>query len=197
MRTKLGKLFFQWRDLLPLPLAGLLLAKATPSRLSWWLGLPLVLGGELLRIWSLMHIGPTTRTRSICADQLVTSGPYRLCRNPLYLANLTKVAGLLIIAGNPLLLVLILAFYGVEFFCMIAYEEEFLREKFPAEFARYEASVPAFFPRLAGDLGSTTHSLREALISEKRTFASTGVLLALLKLVELAGHRQHNRSVTP
>lgn len=185
MLIKLGQFFFQRRDLLPLPLAGVMLAKATPSRFTWMLGLPLIFLGELWRIWALMHIGPTTRTRNICADHLVTTGPYRLCRNPLYLANLTKVAGLLTVAGNRLLLPGILAFYALEFVCMIAYEESFLRKKFPQEFSEYARVVPAFFPRLSGNLGTALYSMSEAIASEKRTFASTGILLLMLKLREL------------
>ncbi|HNV69166.1 MAG TPA: isoprenylcysteine carboxylmethyltransferase family protein, partial [Candidatus Ozemobacteraceae bacterium] len=137
---------------------------------------------ELLRLWGLRYIGPTTRTREICADRLVTGGPYARVRHPLYLANALKILGLLIIAGHLPLALTAIAFYAVEFFNMIPYEEHFLAQRFPKEFEAYRSSVPAFLPDgslFASDF-QATHTWTEALNSERRTFASTGGLLGIL-----------------
>lgn len=178
----IGAALFRWRDLLPVPLVAGLACVARPAPWRWAAGLPLLLLGEALRLWSLMHIGPTTRTREICADRLVTTGPYALTRNPLYLANLCKVAGFLVIAGHGPFAALALAFYAFEYATVIPFEEQFLSEKFPEAFAAYRARVPVLVPRalLPGWDDRGPHSLGEALWSERRTFASSGLLLALL-----------------
>lgn len=181
--SRTGQFFFKWRDKLPVPLALAMVTCARPRSINWLLGIPLVLTGELLRIWGLMHIGPTTRTRDICADRLVTSGPYSYCRNPLYFANMLKIAGFMVIAGNPFYALLVGIFYLVEFSTMIPYEEGFLAEKFPEAHKCYRESVPAFLPRGRAEPrfdGEAAYSFSEALRSEKKTFASTAAILLVL-----------------
>ncbi len=181
--NNLGRFFFEWRDKLPVPLALAMVSCARPRPLNWMLGMPLVLAGEALRVWGLMHIGPTTRTREICADRLVTSGPYGFCRNPLYLANMLKITGFMLIAGNLKYAAVVFAFYCLEFSTMIPYEESFLAEKFPEAHRLYRETVPVFFPSLstgADAAASPAYELGEALNSERRTFASTAAILLLL-----------------
>lgn len=183
-----GKFFFKWRDKLPVPLVLAMLSLAKPSRITWLLGLPFVFIGELLRLWGLMHIGPTTRTRNICADRLVTSGPYAHCRNPLYLANFLKIIGFIIIAGNPIYALAVMLFYLTEFSTMIPYEESFLAEKFPEQHEKYRKIVPIFLPSLYSKHefdNKSVFSFSDALKSEKKTFLSTLSILTLLFFTDL------------
>lgn len=180
----LGAWFFRYRDLLPIPLVLGMCGTARPRLRTWLLGLPLVIAGELLRLWGLRYIGPTTRTRAICADCLVTGGPYRYVRHPLYLANTLKILGLLIIAGHLPFAAVTACFYVVEFLTMIPYEEHFLAQRFPELFDAYRSSIPAFLPdgRIYQSDFAPRHTWTEALRSERRTFASTGGLLGILGL---------------
>jgi hypothetical protein len=182
---KIGRFFFEWRDKLPIPLVLGLAKFAKPTKISWAIGLPLVVLGEMLRIFSLKHIGPTTRTRDICADDLVTTGAYSCTRNPLYLGNYIKTWGFLTIAGNFAYGLLVCVFFLIEFLGIIAYEEDFLREKFPEKYEEFE-KTPAFFPKLSKlknifDKGK--FSFMEALRSERKTFQSTGAILIFLALI--------------
>ncbi len=186
--NQIGHFFFTWRDKLPVPLVLAMVPCARPSFFSWLSGLPFVFAGELLRIWGLMHIGPTTRTREICADRLVTSGPYSHCRNPLYFANFLKILGFMMIAGNPGYAFFVILFYLIEFSTMIPYEEGFLAEKFPEAHKCYRESVSAFVPSLnpaSGYEAPAAFSFAEAVTSEKRTFASTAAILLILLFCSL------------
>ncbi len=180
-----GQFFFVWRDKLPVPLVIAMAGCARPRFVGWLLGLPLVILGESLRIWALMHIGPKTRTRDICAERLITSGPYSHCRNPLYLANFIKILGFMIIAGNLPFAMVVALFYILEFSTMIPYEEGFLAEKFPDAHRCYRELVPAFIPTLDANIrfdGEPNFSFAEALSSERRTFASTSLILLTVAL---------------
>jgi protein-S-isoprenylcysteine O-methyltransferase Ste14 len=181
---KLGAFFFAFRHLLPVPLVLALVSRARFRGAFWLLGLPLIAAGEAFRVWALMHIGPTTRTREVCADTLVQTGPYAVVRNPLYLGNFLKICGLLCLGGDPLTAALALVFYLIEFASIIAYEESFLHEKFGSEFAAFVERTPMLFPR-----GGFTEprlwqpgsfSLKEAFRSEKRTFGSTGTIASFI-----------------
>ena len=183
--SKIGRFCFEWRDKLPIPLVLGLAKFARPTKISWIVGLPFVILGELLRIFSLRHIGPTTRTREICADGLVTTGAYACSRNPLYLGNYIKIFGLLTIAGNFVYGLVVCLFFLIELLAIIAYEESFLRKKFPNEYKVFE-EIPAFFPRLAkirNVFDKGPFSFIEALRSEKKTFQSTGAILIFLALI--------------
>jgi protein-S-isoprenylcysteine O-methyltransferase Ste14 len=178
-----GEFFFNWRDKLPVPLVLAMASCARPRFIGWLLGLPLIVLGECLRIWGLMHIGPKTRTRDICAERLVTSGPYSYCRNPLYLANFIKILGFMVISGNAGFAAVVALFYLLEFATMIPYEEGFLAEKFPDAHRCYREAVPACVPTLSANPrfdGPATFTLSEALRSEKNTFASTSLILLLV-----------------
>ena len=181
-----GQFFFVWRDKLPVPLVLGMAGCARPRLLNWLTGLPLIVLGEALRIWALMHIGPKTRTREICAERLITSGPYSHCRNPLYLANFTKILGFMVISGNSAFAAVVAIFYLLEFMTMIPYEEGFLADKFPDAHKCYREAVPAFFPTLEANgrfAAAPDFTLSEALRSEKRTFASTSLILLLVAAV--------------
>jgi protein-S-isoprenylcysteine O-methyltransferase Ste14 len=189
LTSTIGGFFFRYRDLLPIPLALGVVAQARPRPLGWMVGLPFVLLGETLRVWSLCHIGPTTRTREICADRLVCSGPYAHVRNPLYLANMLKVLGILLAAGLPGSAFLVVAFYLLEFATIIPYEENFLRKQFGESFEQYCRQVPAMLPgfssssrAFAEQTDPPPFSWGEAFYSERRTFLSTGLLLGLVAL---------------
>jgi len=185
---KIGEFFFKYRDILPVPLALMLLKNARPRKSLWTIGLPLIFLGESIRIWSLTHIGPTTRTREICADRLIMSGPYSLTRNPIYFGNALKVLGILFIAGTPFWGIVCAIFYLIEFAALISYEESFLREKFSDEFRVYCERVPVFFPlfRFSEIASKPRYSIWEALYSERRTFASTGLVVFMLVLAWFA-----------
>jgi len=80
-------------------------------------------------------------------EQLVTRGPYRWVRNPMYLAVLALVAGQALLFASGVLLA-----YGVVVavtfhMFVVGYEEPTLREKFGAGYEAYAAEVGRWVPR--------------------------------------------------
>jgi len=81
-------------------------------------------------------INPTVPTTA-----LVTHGPYRVSRNPMYLSLLLLYLALAIgFQSFWALLLLPLAFWAVEF-RVIRLEERYLEQKFGADYARYKERV--------------------------------------------------------
>ncbi|MFQ5939589.1 MAG: methyltransferase family protein [Alphaproteobacteria bacterium] len=72
---------------------------------------------------------------------LVTTGPFRLSRNPIYLALSLIHAGIGIAADNPWILGLLVPALAIIRYGVIAREERYLEGKFGAAYLAYKASV--------------------------------------------------------
>ena len=71
------------------------------------------------------------------ADHLVTSGIFKRSRNPIYLGDALILAGLALRWEAPVALILVPLFMGTITARFIVPEENSLRRKFRADFARY------------------------------------------------------------
>jgi len=124
----------------------LLLDRRTDLPLAAQMGsCALVISGNVLAIYSLSFLG---RSFSILPEsrRLVTSGPYRLVRHPVYLAEELAMAGAMIqffSAPAVLLLAIQIAFQ----IARIHYEESVLRAAFP-EYEAYRARTSRLIPRI-------------------------------------------------
>ncbi len=108
-----------------------------------WVGYILILACIAGRTWCSLYIGG--RKKQI----LVQQGPYSLSRNPLYLFSVVGGIGVGLQAGSIMTGIVLGLFVLALFAVVIAQEEAFLRNRFPAEFAAYAAAVPRWGPRLS------------------------------------------------
>ena len=115
-------------------------AGAQPSGRSIAVGLPVLALGASLRVWAAGYLIRNTR--------LTTEGPYRYCRNPLYLGTALEWAGLLILSSQPFLWFVAVVCYAVLYIPTIRREERILAGVFRLDYARYCRTVPRFFPSL-------------------------------------------------
>lgn len=130
-----------------------------PQVLSWcrvglphavrWSGAGLSALAILLQVWMFVHLGrQVTPTVIVRKDaQLVTTGPYRFIRHPLYTFGCMFVLGLCLLSDNWLLL----------FFIAIALplllmrtpiEERKLRRRFGKDWDDYAARTGRYLPRI-------------------------------------------------
>lgn len=125
---------------------GALVAFSRPTPAGVTLGFAVAAIGETLRFWAAGHL--------LKSRELVTSGPYRYTRNPLYLGRLLVFTGICIMAALP---------WGLNWIVMVAgwilFFAYYLRRKERVEparlralhgeaFERYFRAVPALFPSL-------------------------------------------------
>ncbi len=107
-------------------------------------GYVLLLAGLSIRIWSIIYIGGKK------SEQLVTEGPYSLCRHPLYVGTMVVTAGAGLCLENLPLLVLMLVGMLPVHFVVAGQEDKHLASLFPGEYEDYARRVPLFWPRFRG-----------------------------------------------
>jgi protein-S-isoprenylcysteine O-methyltransferase Ste14 len=95
-------------------------------------------------------------------DEFHTSGPYRLVRNPIYLADLLAMCAFSLCLPPVALLMPVL--FWIHYERLIRYEELSLASGFRERFAAYAASTPRLFPSLKS-LGRLPGAIREFRLS--------------------------------
>jgi protein-S-isoprenylcysteine O-methyltransferase Ste14 len=109
----------------------------------------LSLASSLLCMRAIQTLGKqwTYEARVIQGHELITSGPYAIVRNPIYLGmfGLMVSTGLVFATWWALLIAVVLFLIGNQI--RIRAEEQLLRETFGSQFDAYASRVSAFFPR--------------------------------------------------
>ncbi len=161
-----------------------LLARPRPAAVA--AGALLATLGESIRIWAAGHLHKTV--------ELITSGPYRYTRNPLYLGRLLIFTGLAVAAELPghanwgVLLVFWAVFFGYYLPRKERVEPERLLAVHGEPYARYRASVPALWPRSSPySEGSTDRWRRDRAARNREHWMVAGLLAAFVVLGLRAG----------
>jgi protein-S-isoprenylcysteine O-methyltransferase Ste14 len=79
----------------------------------------------------------------------VIGGLYRYVRNPMYLAVESTILGQWLLLGRPVLLAYAIVFGAVVLAFVRGYEEPTLLSRYGAEYERYCAEVPGWWPRVS------------------------------------------------
>ncbi|HEY3347429.1 MAG TPA: isoprenylcysteine carboxylmethyltransferase family protein [Nitrospirota bacterium] len=107
-------------------------------------GILLVLAGVSGRLWATMYIGGRKNA------ELVMSGPYSMCRNPLYLFSFIAGIGISLLLKNVALLAVFVVGFSIYYPLVIRSEEGRLRSYFGEAFDGYVATTPMFIPKFTG-----------------------------------------------
>jgi len=105
----------------------------TPMRL---VGIAIALPCALLLMVARMQLGSAFSVEAK-ASKLVRTGLYSRIRNPIYVFGGLTIIGLLLLAGQPILLLLLLVLISLQV-VRIRREEKVLAEKFGAEYEEYK-----------------------------------------------------------
>jgi len=141
-----------------------------PSRWSLLAGLPLIFAGEAFRLWASGHIHKMS--------EVTDTGPYALCRHPLYLGHFLIAAGFCISGNVVWVAILVLAGFWLIFQPTMQREDEMLEEKFGSTYEEYRHRIPGFWPQWSGRALQGGHSW--PLVRQHREWNNVlGLLLAL------------------
>jgi len=143
-----GKFLFKHRDKTGIPFFLILIFFSKPEIKTFFISIPFVISGELLRIFSLMYTGEATRAKEIKAPFLATGGPYAYVRNPIYLGNFLIAFGILIFYNPPFIFYpLFLLLFFLQYYLIVLEEEKFLEKEFGDEYREYKRNTGRFFPK--------------------------------------------------
>jgi len=122
-----------------------------------------LLAGLGIRMWSTLYIGGRK------SHELVTDGPYSICRNPLYVGTMLLAIGAGLCFENPLMLAAVVLLIAPVHLMASGMEERHLLELFPDAYPKYAQAVPRFWPKLghyraAGSVTVGVRSIRRATI---------------------------------
>lgn len=107
------------------------------------LGVIFVGVGVIGRIWCGVYISGFKNS------QLITKGPYSLCRNPLYLFSFIGMTGLGLLSSSLMITFLLMLAFAFYYPFVIASEEKKLKDLFSQQYEVYCAKTPAFFPKMS------------------------------------------------
>jgi protein-S-isoprenylcysteine O-methyltransferase Ste14 len=128
--------------------AAVVVLQPPPESAATWL----VVAGETVTlgscVWLLAAVVALGRCFGVLPEArgLVTTGPYRFVRHPVYLGELGAAAGLVLAAPTPWNVGVVVAFLAAQAVRM-RLEEQALAAEFP-EYAAYAAQTPRLVPRL-------------------------------------------------
>ena len=119
----------------PLPIAE--------SSLPFWIGISLLAVGGAFGIWGqmLMSAAGTNVSPARPTTAVVMSGPFRISRNPLYLALNLAFLGLTLAMNSWWGVVALAVLLPLMHFGVILREERYLERKFGESYLRYKARV--------------------------------------------------------
>lgn len=103
-------------------------------------GIALIVACVLGRGWATLHIGSRKN------DVVVRTGPYSLCRHPLYLFSTMAALGFGFMLQSLLYAAVLTAAIYLVFSYMMRKEEAILSEKFGELYDRYRTATPRFLP---------------------------------------------------
>lgn len=155
MLVKFGNFLFHYRNILfPFFYAALFLPSPdifTNHKTAFIPGAFFIGAGIIIRSITigLVYIIRGGKKKQIYAENLVTEGIYKICRNPMYLGNILLIFGFGIFANSLLFLILFFPLFLFFYLSIIKAEESFLFTKFGSRFEDYKNSTNALVPDLS------------------------------------------------
>ena len=134
-----------WLPKSPIPGLGGRFLPAGPW--PFWLGAVLTLAGLLFTVWARVHLGRNWSAMITLKQghELITSGPYRFVRHPIYSGLLLAFIGTgLARVEWRAVLAIGLAFWA--FWRKLRIEEQWMREQFGSAYEEYARRVAALVP---------------------------------------------------
>lgn len=145
-------------------------------------GLVLIFVAILGRAWCALYLGGNKNRK------LISSGPYSLSRNPLYVFSLIGVFGMSAQTGSVSLGLVVCALSYAVFKLVVGEEEALLRKAFGTDFSDYCRRTPRFVPRFANWRNETTLTISMRAV-QKTVIEALPFLLAL-PIFEFVEHLQ-------
>jgi protein-S-isoprenylcysteine O-methyltransferase Ste14 len=152
------------------------------------IGFSITIIGQLIRIATigLVYIIRGGKDRRVYAEELVTTGIFAHCRNPLYVGNILILVGLGIASNSLLFMAVFTPLFLFFWQAIVLAEENYLRDKFGEQYDQYCRRVSRWGLNLKG-MGHTLNSMqfkwKRVIIREYNStyIWMTGAVLIVMK----------------
>ena len=125
--------------------------RLNPSLASLIIGGILFVVGLVFAQWSIycqFTRGRGTPLPVIPTQRLLTTGPFKYCRNPMTLGTILAYLGLSLAAATSVGILIVAALAGLLLVYLKRMEEKELAERFGEEYLEYRREVPFIIPRI-------------------------------------------------
>ena len=141
----------------PTGILGTFLIWFTAFKIGTWLGIPKINMGTTFQwfllgffsvdalatiVWSLISLPPNDRGKRV-----ITTGPFRYVRHPLYSAFIWSGTGIAAVAVQSWAVIVSIILIHFFWIWHIRKEEDFMVEKFGDEYRKYMEETNQFFPK--------------------------------------------------
>ncbi|WP_276484793.1 methyltransferase family protein [Paraflavitalea pollutisoli] len=166
-------------------------------------GLLITVAGQIIRgaTIGLAYIIRGGKNGKVYAEDLVTTGLFRHCRNPLYVGNVLMLFGVGVLSNSLIYVLVVMPVFFFIYQTIVLAEENFLLKKFGYSFVMYCKAVNRWLPSLTG-IKATFASMRfkwkRWLIKEYNTqyiWLSGIACLLLLEYPQLTGFDDEKRNL--
>ena len=102
--------------------------------------------GVAFALWARIYLGRNWNAKPSVQEghELVTSGPYKFVRHPIYTGVMTAILGSVLVDGTLWLIIFVL--FGVELIRRISVEEKLMMDLFPTTYPKYMKRTKALVP---------------------------------------------------
>lgn len=207
----IGNFFFKYRNVLFIflylalfiPSPRIFTEEALGQDYYIWpilLGLIITVSGQLIRglTIGLAYIVRGGQNKKVYAENLVTEGVFRHCRNPLYVGNILMLLGVGILSNSVLFVCILMPLFLFIYQAIVLAEENFLRNKFGEDFENYCNRVDRWWINWKG-IGRTfadmRFNVRRWILKEYNTQFIWLVGITLILLVYYPQITSHNNDL--
>jgi protein-S-isoprenylcysteine O-methyltransferase Ste14 len=211
---RIGNFFFKYRNflfiflylLLFIPSPQLFTEKNFGSQYWEWpiiLGLLITISGQAIRAATigLAYIIRGGKDKKVYAEELVTSGIFNHCRNPLYVGNILMLLGVGVISNSLIYVLVIMPVFIFIYHTIVLAEENYLRNKFGDSFNAYCKRVNRWLPsfnHITGTFRSMKFKWKRWILKEYNTqfvWLSGITLILLLHYPQITNDNSQLRNI--
>ena len=157
----------------------------------WSSGSVMVALGLFIRIWATRHIGRRIprRYKHGRRPRLVSTGPYYLVRNPLYIGNIVVMMGFCVLSELLWFMPFLFAYLFFLYSLIVRYEEYKLSIFFGKEYEIYRQKVPRWIPQFStiGRAKGGAFSWSRSLMGELPGIVSASLMVFIFLVKEIMG----------
>lgn len=153
----------------------------------WPAGAVLIAGGVWFRLWGIRNIGGKAHTRKgKRLKKLVTTGPFSITRNPLYIANIVIFTGYAVLSKAWVCIIPALFLTWLMYHFIVLHEERLLERSFGEKYVEYGKRVPRWWikPGILKANGEDARTWKRVFELETGGIIASVVALGLMALKE-------------